>query len=159
MKNPIVQTLLRRRFQKPEEVAWAKVRNERQASTGYVFIDEKPTDGSRQEAQRIQLIETVMDLPRDKAEERDRQALGSGLTGVWMLEFGAEEGSDVGARLRDDEVIDVEEFGDAGEWRLSVGVAGVFPGAKSDVLSGGPGDDCTGFIFAFEKDWGVHCRG
>lgn len=76
-----------------------------------------------------------------------------------MLEFCAEEGSNVWSCLRDDEVVDVEELGDTGEWGFSVSVAGVFPWTEGDVLSRGPGDDGAGLVFAFEEDWGVRCCG
>ena len=60
-----------------------------------------------------------------------------------MLVVGAEEGGDVGAGLADDEVVDVEEFGDAGEGGVSVvvgGVGGCYRGVEGYcccVLGGG----------------------
>lgn len=98
-----------------------------------------------------------MDLPGDQAQQGDREALASCVAGIRVLEFGAEERGEVGTGLGDDEVVDVEELGDAGEWGITVGVAGVAPGAESDFLGVGPGDDGAGFVFAFEDDGGVHC--
>lgn len=67
-----------------------------------------------------------------------------------MLQVGAQEGSNVGPSLRDDEVVHVEELGDAGERGVTIRVVGLTPGAKGDFLAGSPWDDCAGFIFTFE---------
>lgn len=99
----------------------------------------------------------MVDLPGNQAQQGDGEALASGLAGVRVLEFGAEERSDVWTGLGDDEVVDVEELGDAGEGGIAVGVAGVAPGAEGDFLGVCPGDDGAGFVFAFEDDGGVHC--
>jgi len=57
-------------------------------------------------------------------------------------------------------VVDVEEFRDAGEGAIAVGVVGLAPGAEGDFLGGCPGDDGAGFVFAFEDDGGVEgCGG
>lgn len=98
-----------------------------------------------------------MDFPGYEAQQGDRQSLCDVSPGVRVLEFCAQEWSDVWTGLGDDEVVDVEEFCDAGERGFAVGVAGVTPGAEGDFLGGGPGDDGAGFVFAFEDDGGVGC--
>lgn len=52
-----------------------------------------------------------------------------------MLQVRAQEGSNIGPRLRDDEVVDVEELGDAGERGITIRVVGLTPGTKSDFLA------------------------
>lgn len=99
----------------------------------------------------------MVDLPGYQAQQGDGEALASGLAGFGMLEFGAEERGNVGPGLGDDEVVDVEELGDAGEGGIAVGVACVAPGAEGDLVGVCPGDDGAGFVFAFEDDRGVHC--
>lgn len=75
--------------------------------------------------------------------------------GVGTLKIRAEKGCDIGTSLGDNKVVDVEELGDAGEWRVAVCVAGLAPGAEGGFLGGGPGDDGACFVFAFERYWGV----
>ena len=83
------------------------------------------------------------------------EAAGVGLARVGMVQVGAQEGGNVGTGLGDDEVVDVEELGDAGKGRVALGVGGLAPGAEGDFLGGGPRDDGPGFVFAFEDDGGV----
>lgn len=97
----------------------------------------------------------MADLPRDEAQQGDRQPLGSGLAGVRVLELGAQEGSDVRPGLRDDKVVNIKELGNTGERAFAVGVAGVAPGAEGGFFGGGPGDDGAGLVFAAEDDGGV----
>lgn len=52
-----------------------------------------------------------------------------------------EEGDQVRARLADDEVVDVEELGDALEGRFSLGVCGVGPVPEVDCVGRLPGND------------------
>ncbi len=73
-----------------------------------------------------------------------------------MLEFGAQERGEVRTCLRDHEVVDIEELGDAGQRRLSIGVAGVTPWPKGDFLSRCPGYDGASLVLASEDDRGVH---
>lgn len=79
-----------------------------------------------------------------------------------MVEVAPQERREVGAGLGDDEVVDVEELGDAVEGRLAVVVAagrgvrvvvvGVGPRAEGRFLGGGPGDDVAVFVLAEEHD-------
>ena len=83
-----------------------------------------------------------------------------------MLEVASKEGSDIWSCLANDEVIDVEELGDAGERRISLvgGVRGGFPIVERDLVLWGrqsePGNYGAGFVFA-KKGVGaiVGCRG
>ncbi len=72
-----------------------------------------------------------------------------------MLEVAAEEGRDVGASLRDDEVVDVEQLRDARERRVSIVVARGAPGVEGRFLRGRPGDYGACFVFAFQEDGSV----
>lgn len=60
------------------------------------------------------------------------------------MHVGLKEGDEVGTCLRDDKVVYVEELGDAGEGRVTIGIRGVGPWAKSSVCSSGPGDYYAG---------------
>ena len=65
------------------------------------------------------------------------------------------EGQERGAGVRDEEVVHVEELGQAGERRVALrGPAGggVRPGAEGDFLRRGPGDDGACFVFALEEE-------
>lgn len=75
------------------------------------------------------------------------------------LEIGVEEWGDVRACLGDDEVVDVEELGDAGEGGFAVVVGGLAPGAEGDFLCGCPGHDGAGFVFALQDYGGVEGGG
>jgi len=68
-----------------------------------------------------------------------------------MLQVGAQEGRDVGPGLGHDEVVYVEELGNAGKRRVTVRVAGLAPGSERDTLRRGPGDDGARFVFASER--------
>ena len=69
-----------------------------------------------------------------------------------MLEVVAEEGGDVGPRLADDEVVDVEELGDAGEGAVAVvgAVAGRLPVVERHLRGNEPGDDGARLVLAEE---------
>lgn len=58
-------------------------------------------------------------------------------------------------------MVDVEEFGDAGERGVTVVdvVGGLAPGVEGQFLGGSPGDDPAGFIFALEDYGGVKSFG
>ena len=78
-----------------------------------------------------------------------------------MLQVGAEEGGDVGARLGDDEVVHVEELGHAGKRGVPLvevrGGGDVVLGLKSQGLRvrGGPGGYAAGLVFAEDSHWVV----
>ena len=69
-----------------------------------------------------------------------------------MLDVVSEEGGDVRPRLADDEVVHVEEFGDAGERGVALvgGVAGGFPVVEGDLWGDEPRDDGARFVLAEE---------
>jgi len=72
------------------------------------------------------------------------------------VEVAAEERGDVGAGLRDDKVVYVEEFGYSGEGGVAVGsVAKRGGGAEVGRVCGGPGDDVALFVFTFHGHGGV----
>ena len=66
-----------------------------------------------------------------------------------MVQIAPEKWGDIGPCLTDDEMIDIEEFCDAGERGVTVGVGGLAPGMECRVCGGGPGDDGAGFVLAF----------
>lgn len=59
-----------------------------------------------------------------------------------------EEGDQVGAGLADDEVVHVEELGDAEEGGFLLGVGGVGPVVEVDFVGGLPGDNVALGVFA-----------
>lgn len=96
-----------------------------------------------------------MDFERDESEQGRCEIPGAAGHGVArggraVRQVGAQEGRDVGPRLRHDEVVHVEELGDARERRVPVRVAGLAPGPEGDALRRGPGHDGAGFVFALE---------
>ena len=94
-----------------------------------------------------------MHLLRRQPQQRHHDALPSRLAWVVrMLEIASQEGRYVRPRLAHDEVVDVEEFGDAGKWRVAVvgGVGGGFPAVECYLRGEEPGDDGARFVFAEE---------
>jgi hypothetical protein len=59
--------------------------------------------------------------------------------------------------LGDDEVVYVEEFGDAGQRGFTVAVGDVAPGLEDGFLCVWPGNDGAGFVFAVDSDGGGEC--
>lgn len=90
------------------------------------------------------------DFQPDHAYEEDSE-----LRGVTVrLEQGGpvhvrlEEGDEVGPGLADDEVVDVEELGDAAERGVTVVVGCVCPVVEIGRVGGRPGDDVAVDVFA-----------
>ena len=81
------------------------------------LVHEEAAERGGQAAERVELAEQVEDLAGEEADERVEEGGGDGGGGVTarVVLLGADEGGEVGARLRDDEVVDVEEFADAFE--------------------------------------------
>jgi len=159
VQDPILQTLLRGCFEELEEVARCKIGHEGHAGAGDGLVDEEAADGGGEETEGVELGEAVVDFEGCEAEEGRDDARSAGLARVGgVLEFGAEEGGDVGAGLADDEVVHVEEFGDAAEGGVALvgGVGCCLPGLEGEagVFGGGggvePGDYAAGFVFAEE---------
>ena len=154
VQNPVVQALLCGRLEQLQKVAGGQVRDEGQAGTGDGLVDEEAPDRGREHAERVQLAEPVVHFERREAEQRHHDATSSRLPGVVrMLAVIPQEGRDVGSGLADDEVVDVEEFGDAGEGGVALvgGVGGGFPAAECYHLRGDePGHYGARFVLAEE---------
>ena len=90
-----------------------------------------------------------------QAHHEHGEAAGIRLPRVRVVQVGAQERGDVRSGLGDDEMVDVEELGDAGEGRVALGVVGLAPGVEGDFLRRRPWDDGTSFVFAFEDDGGI----
>ncbi len=153
MQDPVVQALLCGGLEELEEIAGGQVGGQGQAGAGNRFVDEEAPDGGGEEAEGVELAEAVAHFEGGEAEEGHHEALSARVAGVvGVLEVVAEEGRDVGAGLADDEVVDVEELGDAGERGVAVvgGVGGGLPAVEGDVRGDEPGDDGARFVFAEE---------
>lgn len=147
---------MRRMFQQPQQIRRRQLRNQRQARTVDRLIDQQTADGRRQHAKSVELVQAMVELEREESEQGRGEvpgAAGHSVAGGGraVLQVGAQEGRDVGPRLRHDEVVHVEELGDAREWRVAVRVAGLAPGAERDALRRGPGHDGVVFVFALQR--------
>lgn len=161
MQDPVVQIALGRGLEQLAEVGGAQVGRQRDACSRHVFVHEQAPQRHGQQADRVELAQAVVDFERGESEQqRDREAAPSRrrLARGWVLQVRAQEGSDVGPRLRDDEVVDVEELRDAREGGFAVRVVGLPPGVEGDFLARGPGHDGARFVLAFE-DYGRVERG
>jgi hypothetical protein len=111
----------------------------------------------------------VLDLHDDEAQDGGCEVPATVLAGVRVVQVGAEEGCQVRAGLGDDEVVYVEELGDAMEGGVAVGIGGrgwVGPGAEGGFFGAGPAGDGAVFVFAEEGDGtvkggvgGIRCEG
>lgn len=128
VQDPILDALLRGGFEQFPEIARAQVRHERQAGAGHVLVDQEAAHGGREEAEGVELSEAVVGFEGDEAKDGHGQAArAAGVAGTGALQLGMEEGGDVGARLGHDEMVDVEEFTDAGERGVAVVIVGLAP--------------------------------
>ena len=108
-------------------------RRDREAGAGDGLVDEEAARGPGEPAAGVHLAEAVVDLERGQAQQRGDETAeaGGGPRGglVVAIRGGAEEGEGghVGSGLGDDEVVDVEELGDAGEGGVALVVARLAP--------------------------------
>lgn len=155
-ENPILQALPRRILEQPPKIPRRQLRHERQTGAGHILIQQKPPNPRGQQPQAIQLIQAVLHLEHHQPQNRHAEAPLPVLARVGVVQVGAQERREVGPRLRDDEVVDVEELGDAVERALAVvgglRVLRVRPGAEGGFLRRRPGDDAAVFVFAEEDD-------
>ena len=61
-QDPMVQTLLCRHVEQLDEVGGADVRHEGQAGAGDVLVDEEAAERGRERAERVQLVEAMVDF-------------------------------------------------------------------------------------------------
>ena len=103
---------------------------------GYRVFDQKSTDSTRDQPERVELAKTMLDFEAGDAQDGDEggpAARGSsGRRGGDGGGGGTEEGRKIGSSLGDDVVVYIKELGNARQWR-GVGVGG------------GVGEWCTSF--------------
>lgn len=155
LTDPVLQPLPRGRLQQSQEIRGPQVRHEGQACAGHGLVEQEPADGDWQKTESVELVEAMVHLLCGEAEQRERDPRPSGLAGgARVLEVGSEEWREVGAGLGYDEMVHVEQFGDARQRGVSlvevVSGGDVVLGLESQRLSvrGRPGHYLAGLVFA-----------
>lgn len=101
-------------------------------------------------------MQSVVDFKRGETDNGDSQPTSTGvLARKRMLQVRAQERNKVWPSLGYKEMINVEEFGNAGERGLAIRIAGLPPGTEGDFLTRGPGNDGAGLILALQNHGGI----
>lgn len=160
-QDPVVDRLARGRLEQPHKVARRHLGHERHGRGGDLLVDEEAADARGQQAQGVELAQPMPDLEADHAHEEGRE-LGRAVGGARRrraVHVGLEEGDQVGAGLADDEVVHVEELGDAAQRGVAVVVRGVRPVVEVGRVGGRPGHDVSVDVLAEEGRLAVAVEG
>lgn len=108
LENPICQALLAGCLEKLREILQGEIGDHGEVSTRDGLFDQKPAESLRQEAEVVELAESMAHFGRGETHECPRGVPLACLSSVEEIRLGTQKGYQVGSSLRDDKVVDVE---------------------------------------------------
>ena len=160
-QDPVLERFLGRRLEQPDEIARRHLGHERHAGARDLLVHQETTDAGGQELERVELAQPVADLEAHHADQkrRHRGRLVARFDERGPVHVALQKGDQVGARLADDEVVDIEELGDAQQGGLAVRVGHLGPVARVDRVGRLPGDDVALRVLAQDPRLAVVVEG
>lgn len=142
--DPMVDLSSRRIAQQARPVRQSNFRNEGDRRPRHDLVHEQAFYAWVQHAEDLELAQAVLEFLQDEAGEESEEA------GFEDAERRVEERDDVGAGLRDDEVVDVEELAEAREGTFLGGARVGWVVACCADAGGVVGDYVSGGVFAHQ---------